>query len=230
MTDRIIHALSRQPVTRLVRPLAAFLLSLAIAFGGGLWLTTVHHAHGGITAGQPSFVTHWLRDATLALPVVMLAVWVGVLLTRRVLSRSAAEPSVAIVRVEQLYPFPRDGIEDVLAGYPKLREVAWVQEEPSNMGAWSFVAPLIADSLPKGIPLDYVGRTSRASPAVGAHHAYNAEQAALIDAAFGQIDPDLATHGIQVLKEVENGSRHPRPAPRRISGRGDRRAVAQTRG
>ena len=96
MTDRLIHALSRQPVTRLVRPLAAFLLSLVIAYGGGLWLTTVHHVEGGVEAGDPGFVAHWLRDATLALPVVMIAVWAGVLLTRRVLSRSAAEPSVAI--------------------------------------------------------------------------------------------------------------------------------------
>ena len=94
MTDRLIHALSRQPVTRLVRPFAAFLLSLVIAYGGGLWLTAVHHA--GATAGQPGFVTHWLRDATLVLPVVMLAVWVGLLVTRRVLSRSAVEPSVTI--------------------------------------------------------------------------------------------------------------------------------------
>ena len=96
MTDRIIHALARQPVTRLVRPLAAFLLSLAIAYGGGLWLTAVHHAEGGTEAGDPGFVFHWLRDATLALPVVMVAVWAGVLLARRVLSRSAAEPSVAV--------------------------------------------------------------------------------------------------------------------------------------
>jgi hypothetical protein len=96
MTDRLIHALSRQPVTRLVRPLAAFLLSLALAYGGGLWLTTVHHVEGGTEAGQPGFVAHWLRDATLALPVVMLAVWVGLLITRRVLSRSAAEPSLAV--------------------------------------------------------------------------------------------------------------------------------------
>ncbi len=96
MTDRLIHALSRQPVTRLVRPLAAFLLALAIAYGGGLWLTAVHHAEGGVEAGQPGFVAHWLRDATLALPVVMVAVWAGLLVTRRVLSRSNAEPSVAI--------------------------------------------------------------------------------------------------------------------------------------
>ncbi len=96
MTDRLIHALSRYPVTRLVRPFPAFLLSLAIAYGGGLWLATVHHAEGGVEAGQPGFLVHWLRDATLALPVVMVAVWVGLLVTRRVLSRAAAGPSVAI--------------------------------------------------------------------------------------------------------------------------------------
>ena len=96
MTDQLIRALSRQPVTRLVRPLAAFLLAVALAFGGGLWLTAIHRSGGGLEPGQAGFVSTWLRDATLALPVVMAAVWIGVLTTRRVLQRTGSEPSLAL--------------------------------------------------------------------------------------------------------------------------------------
>jgi FtsP/CotA-like multicopper oxidase with cupredoxin domain len=96
MTDHLIRALSRQPVTRLVRPLAAFLLAAVLAFGGGLWLTTIHRSAGGIEPGQPGFVATWLRDATLALPLVMAAVWIGLLVTRRVLQRTGSEPSIAL--------------------------------------------------------------------------------------------------------------------------------------
>ncbi len=51
--------------------------------------------------------------------------------------------NVALTRVEQLYPFPADAIRAAIDGYPKLREVCWVQEEPENMGAWEFVRPLL---------------------------------------------------------------------------------------
>jgi 2-oxoglutarate dehydrogenase E1 component len=136
---------------------------------------------------------------------------------------------VAIVRLEQLYPFPQGELADVIASYPKLAEVIWAQEEPLNMGAWSFVAPRLTEQLPANVGLTYVGRTARASPAVGSHHAYTAEQASLVHAAFDEIGPDLAAHGIQVLEVGNNGSRHPRSAPGRVTGGSDRRSVAEAR-
>ena len=96
MTDHLIRALSRQPATRLVRPLVAFVLSVALAFGGGAWLAAIHLSAGGAESAQTSFVWTWLRDATLALPLVMAAVWFGLIATRRLLERSGSEASPAL--------------------------------------------------------------------------------------------------------------------------------------
>jgi 2-oxoglutarate dehydrogenase E1 component len=73
----------------------------------------------------------------------------------------------AVVRLEQLYPFPQARLKDVLSGYPRLSDAVWVQEEPKNMGAWSFVKERSADFLPAGRPLRYVGRAASPSPATG---------------------------------------------------------------
>jgi 2-oxoglutarate dehydrogenase E1 component len=73
----------------------------------------------------------------------------------------------AIVRLEQLYPFPQERLKGVLAGYNRVREAVWVQEEPKNMGAWSFVKERSADFLNAGQALRYVGRAASPSPATG---------------------------------------------------------------
>ena len=140
----------------------------------------------------------------------------------------ASDRSAAIVRLEQLYPFPQRELAEIVESYPRLREVVWVQEEPANMGAWSFVAPRLVELVPEQLPLFYVGRTERASPAVGAHHVYTAEQQALIRAAFGELSAETTTLGITARKEVRaHGSRHSRPTPGRVPGRSHRGAVAQ---
>ena len=92
--------------------------------------------------------------------------------------------SVALVRVEQLYPFPADEIRELLDSYPKLREVCWVQEEPENMGAWEFVRPLLEQLIDGRWPLRYIGRVRNSSPSEGsaAWHALN--QRAIVAQAF----------------------------------------------
>ncbi len=91
----------------------------------------------------------------------------------------------AIVRIEQLYPFPEAQLGDVLARYPATAEVIWVQEEPRNMGAWrhmrEWLQPLLEGS---GRRLHYVGRPESASPATGSYKRHLAEQAAVIEEAF----------------------------------------------
>ena len=72
-------------------------------------------------------------------------------------------------------PIPAGDFEQVVAQYPKAKEFVWAQEEPANMGAWSFIAPWLAEALPGGRPPRYVGRASSASPAVGSHHAHDEE-------------------------------------------------------
>ncbi|MFN8643422.1 MAG: 2-oxoglutarate dehydrogenase E1 component [Candidatus Binatia bacterium] len=90
---------------------------------------------------------------------------------------------VAIVRVEQLYPFPADEIAAALAPFAAAGEIFWVQEEPWNMGAWHFVyqrlLPLIGER-----PLRYVGRDEAASPATGSYKIHQAEQADIVDRAL----------------------------------------------
>src|SRR5262249_18345391 len=76
--------------------------------------------------------------------------------------------TAALWRVEQLYPFPRQELEAVRAGYPKAEQVYWVQEEPANMGAWRFIEPLLRPLL-GGRTLTYVGRDAAASPASGSY-------------------------------------------------------------
>ena len=92
--------------------------------------------------------------------------------------------NVAIVRVEQLYPFPDDLIRDVLARYPKLREVCWVQEEPENMGAWEFARPLLEAILDGRWPLRYIGRSRNSSPSEGSSSWHAANQRAIVDQVF----------------------------------------------
>ena len=71
------------------------------------------------------------------------------------------------MRLEQLYPFPQERLKTILSGYPRLRNAAWVQEEPKNMGAWSFVKERSTDFLAASQSLRYVGRAASPSPATG---------------------------------------------------------------
>ena len=98
--------------------------------------------------------------------------------------RRKDNPNVAVVRVEQLYPFPEDAIRDVIARYPKLREVCWVQEEPENMGAWEFARPLLESIVDGQHPLRYIGRSRNSSPSEGSSTWHAANQRAIVDQVF----------------------------------------------
>jgi 2-oxoglutarate dehydrogenase E1 component len=91
---------------------------------------------------------------------------------------------VALVRIEELYPFPADEIARAVARYPGAAELCWVQEEPANQGAWAFVAPRLA-ALLRGRQVRYVGRAEAASPATGNHHVHQDEERALIAQTLG---------------------------------------------
>jgi 2-oxoglutarate dehydrogenase E1 component len=96
----------------------------------------------------------------------------------------ANHPEVAIVRLEQIYPFPVEEIAPLLAHYAQAEEVVWLQEEPVNMGAWEFVRPLFEELLNGRLPLRYVGRPRRASPAEGSTTWHKINQEAIIEQAF----------------------------------------------
>jgi 2-oxoglutarate dehydrogenase E1 component len=94
-------------------------------------------------------------------------------------------PGVAIVRIEQLYPFPIGELKSVLDSYFSLEEVVWVQEEPENMGAWTYAQPRLINIIDGRLPLHYLGRPSSSSPAEGSASWHAVNQAALIEQAYG---------------------------------------------
>ncbi len=92
--------------------------------------------------------------------------------------------NIAVARLEELYPFPAREIQGLAASYPNLREVTWTQEEPANMGAWTFIAMRIPEALPLGVELRYVGRPRSASPAEGVEDDHVIEQARIVSEAL----------------------------------------------
>ncbi len=93
--------------------------------------------------------------------------------------------SVAVARVEQLYPFPIDAAKTLVARYPRLEEVVWAQEEPQNMGAWRSIRHRLEEAKPTNVPLRYVGRPWRASPSEGYPTAHLREQDRIVREALG---------------------------------------------
>ena len=98
---------------------------------------------------------------------------------------------VAILRLEQLYPWPEEALKTALGRYQSAREWVWCQEESENMGAWSFVAPRLKKLVDDDF--QYVGRDASASPATGSHTIHDREQVELVEAAIGAAIPHLVS-------------------------------------
>ncbi|HEY1394183.1 MAG TPA: 2-oxoglutarate dehydrogenase E1 component [Methylibium sp.] len=96
-------------------------------------------------------------------------------------------PDVAIIRVEQLYPFPHKAFGAELKKYPNLSDIVWCQDEPQNQGAWFFVQHYIHENMLEGQKLGYAGRPASASPAVGYAHLHQEQQKALLDQAYAKL-------------------------------------------
>jgi 2-oxoglutarate dehydrogenase E1 component len=90
----------------------------------------------------------------------------------------------AILMLEQMYPFPEEDLRQVLGQYPNATEFLWVQEEPANMGALSFVVPRLKRII--GVRLRTVKRAANATPATGSGKAHELEQKTLIALALGK--------------------------------------------
>jgi 2-oxoglutarate dehydrogenase E1 component len=97
--------------------------------------------------------------------------------------RKRGESRIALVRLEQLYPFPAADIQSILEAVPKDVEVVWCQEEPRNMGAWPMMDEWMGDVL-GGRPPRYIGRNPSAAPATGSPSKHAHEQHTLITAAM----------------------------------------------
>ena len=100
---------------------------------------------------------------------------------------------VAILRVEQLYPFPHKAFAAELKKYPNATDIVWCQDEPQNQGAWFFVQHYIHENMSDGQRLGYSGRAASASPAVGYSHLHQEQQKALVEGAFGKLKGFILT-------------------------------------
>src|SRR5581483_9188105 len=124
--------------------------------------------------------------------------------------RAGAE-SVAVARVEQLAPFQTTALRALIEHYPNLDEIVWAQEEPKNMGAWSYMEPRLRDllrQLERLLPIRYVGRPERASPAEGYLDRHMAEQARIVAEAFGAVgETMLAGAAGALVAAAANGAK-----------------------
>jgi len=97
--------------------------------------------------------------------------------------KSGAE-RVALIRMEQFYPFPQTRLREIIASFPNVSELIWCQEEPKNMGGWTFVEPRLEDQVAGQTRPRYVGRAASASPATGSYAIYLLEQERLVQEAL----------------------------------------------
>ena len=100
---------------------------------------------------------------------------------------------VAILRVEQLYPFPHKVFAAELKRFPNATEIMWCQDEPQNQGAWFFIQHNIHENMLEGQRLGYSGRAASASPAVGYSHLHQEQQKALVEGAFAKLKGFILT-------------------------------------
>ena len=91
-----------------------------------------------------------------------------------------------IIRVEELYPFPKEDIKNLVNRYKNLKEVIWVQEEPKNMGAFRYMEPHLAEIIPSQLSISYIGRPEMASPAEGDPLVHKKEQERIINQVFSK--------------------------------------------
>lgn len=91
---------------------------------------------------------------------------------------------VAVIRIEQLYPFAHKSYQEELRKYPNATELVWVQDEPQNQGAWFYIQHHLVENMTANQKLSYAGRAASSSPAVGYLAKHNEQQKALIDQAF----------------------------------------------
>ena len=106
-----------------------------------------------------------------------------------------------IIRMEQLYPFPEEEVIDAIRRFNNVQEVVWVQEEPQNMGAWTYMEPRLRAATNEQLPVRYIGRPRRSSPAEGLPDVHNVEQDRIVKEALdadkiGVKQPPLTVHSL----------------------------------
>ncbi len=169
------HLLRRQALIRKPRPLIVFTPK------GLLRLEGAAASLEELTEGELQFILDDPRAVERREQVERLVLCTGkVYYDIDAAERRGEAENVAIARVEMLYPFAKEQLEALIASYPNLKEIAWVQEEPRNMGAWKVMSRRMPGLLPEGVELTYIGRQGRASTGEGYSGAHALEQERIV--------------------------------------------------
>jgi len=179
---QIFHVLRRQMLRMFRKPLvimtpksllrAKDATSPLVEFTKGEFKTVIGEIDGGIHADKVKRV------------IVCSGKVVYDLIRKREEKKST---DVAVIRVEQLYPFPHKAFAAELKKYPNATDIVWCQDEPQNQGSWFFVQHYIHENMQEGQKLGYAGRPASASPACGYAHLHQEQQKALLDQAFAKL-------------------------------------------
>jgi len=179
--SQIFHVLRRQMVRKLRKPLVIMTpKSLLRAKDAGSPLS--EFTRGGFQTVIPE--SKELKDDKVKRVVVCSGKVYYDLVKKR---EEKGADDVALLRIEQLYPFPHKAFSAELRKYPNATEVVWCQDEPQNQGAWFFVQHYLHENMADGQRLAYSGRAASASPAVGYSHLHQEQQKALVEGAFGKL-------------------------------------------
>jgi len=182
--SQIFHVLRRQMVRNLRKPLV-IMTPKSLLRNKDATSPLSEFTRGGFQTVIPENKEDVLKKADKVKRVIVCSGKVYYDLVKKREEKGADD--VAIVRVEQLYPFPHKPFSAELKKFSNAVDVVWCQDEPQNQGAWFFVQHYIHENMLDGQKLGYSGRAASASPAVGYSHLHQEQQKALVDGAFGKL-------------------------------------------
>jgi 2-oxoglutarate dehydrogenase E1 component len=182
--SQIFHVLRRQMVRNLRKPLVLF-TPKSLLRNKDATSPLSEFTKGGFQTVIPEQNAEVVKNAAKVKRVIACSGKVYYDLVKKRAEKGSDD--VAIIRVEQLYPFPHKAFAAELKKYPNATDLVWCQDEPQNQGAWFFVQHYIHENMLAGQKLGYSGRAASASPAVGYSHLHQDQQKALIEGAFAKL-------------------------------------------
>ena len=182
--SQIFHVLRRQMIRNLRKPLIIF-TPKSLLRNKDATSPLSEFTKGGFQTVIPEQNEEIVRKGDKVKRVIACSGKVYYDLVKKRESKGAED--VAIIRVEQLYPFPHKAFAAEMKRYPNATEIVWCQDEPQNQGAWFFIQHNIHENMVEGQRLGYSGRAASASPAVGYSHLHQEQQKALVEGAFAKL-------------------------------------------
>ncbi len=188
--SQIFHVLRRQMIRPLRKPLVLF-TPKSLLRNKDATSPLSEFTKGGFQTVLPEQNADVVKKADKVKRVIVCSGKVYYDLVKKREEKGADD--VAIVRIEQLYPFPHKAFAAEIKRFPNATDIVWCQDEPQNQGAWFFIQHQIHENMLEGQKLGYAGRAASASPAVGYAHLHQEQQKNLIEAAFAKLKGFILT-------------------------------------